>query len=239
MVAFPSILRRHDVPELLDSPQTVLSELHGNLADIRFINAWFGGTSILLRHLRPFIASNRTTSILDVATGSADIPLAVWRWASRHGFHVNITALDWSDEILSEARQLIGNAPIELVHGNAMLLPWHDSSFDVVTCCLALHHFPPDAATEVLREMYRIARTAVVVTDVRRSAPGYLASWLLTRTIARNVVTGHDGPLSVRHAYTPGELEDIASKAGLSPFQVHRNPLFRHALVAKKINDAG
>ena len=49
----------------------------------------------------------------------------------------------------------------------------------------------------------------------------------MTHTVARGRYTRHDGPLSVRRAYTPAELVDLLGQAGLTPTAI-RFGLARH-----------
>jgi hypothetical protein len=69
--------------ELLDTDVAVVPQrdLDRNLRDIRLANRFFGGTRAVLDVVMPTVASQLPTdeplSLLDVATGSADIPLAV------------------------------------------------------------------------------------------------------------------------------------------------------------------
>ena len=48
-----------------------------------------------------------------------------------------------------------------------------------------------------------------------RSWTGYLGAQALSRLFSDNPLTRHDGPLSVRKAYTRGEMADLARAAGL------------------------
>jgi SAM-dependent methyltransferase len=179
-------------------------------------------------------------SLLDVATGSADVPLAVWQWFDRTGLRLDVAGLDSSSAVLAEARRTLGaNAPIHLVQGDARALPLADGAVDITTCCLALHHFPPGEAERVLAEMWRVSRRAIVVVDLIRSYPAYIGTWLVTHTLARSRLTRHDGPLSVLRAYTEPELEEMAAGAGVRGARVrHRFP-FRMTLVAQKEPSGG
>jgi ubiquinone/menaquinone biosynthesis C-methylase UbiE len=221
-------------PELLDDPAQVLEELPANLRDIRRLNRWFGGTRTVVRHVDALLAQIDQATILDVATGSADIPLALWRWGLRKRKLLRITAMDHSPEILAEAEKIVGGSGIELTLGDAQRLPWAEDSFDVVTCCLALHHFPPAQARVALAEMWRVARRAVLVADLERGRASYLGVWLATHTVARNRLTRHDGPLSVLRAYTPREAAELAAVAGLENIALHRHVFFRFVLIAQK-----
>ena len=102
---------------------------------------------------------------------------------------------------------------MRLARADGRELPWTDGAFEIVSCCLALHHFPPVEAARVLREMWRVASGGIVVTDLTRSYPAYVGTWLATRTVASNVLTRHDGPLSVLRAYTPQEMRELAAAA--------------------------
>lgn len=145
-----------------------------------------------------------------------------------------MTACDISEDVLAEARSVVGDAPIDLVSADVRRLPWPDRSFDLVTCNLALHHLGPGDAERALREMWRVARRAMVVVDLERGYTAYIGAWLATHVLVRNRLTRHDGPLSVLRAYTAQELGDLARRAGLRHFTIRRHPFFRMALEARR-----
>jgi hypothetical protein len=71
----------------------------------------------------------------------------------------------------------------------------------------------------------------VIVSDLARSLPAYLGAWLLTHTLMPNRLTRHDAPASVRRAYTPSEVRDLAEQAGLKGATVRSAFPFRQVLV--------
>jgi SAM-dependent methyltransferase len=223
---------RSDAFELLEAPALLEGELAANLGDIRRLNAWFGGRALTVRRVREMIGTRVCATILDVACGSADIPVAIERWARRSEREVRITASDVSSEVLREAARLLTETEIELVAADARSLPWADRSFDVVMCSLALHHFDPDDAKRVLAEMWRVAGSGIVVVDLYRSYAAYVGTWAATHVVARNRIARHDGPLSVLRAYTPSELRALAVSAGVDAPVVKLSPFFRQSLVA-------
>lgn len=220
--------------ELLDRPSSLREDLPANLADIRRLNQWFGGTSLAVRAVEDALCGRRAATLLDVATGSADIPVALYRWSRSRGIDLSIAASDVSAEVLREAQAVAAGTPIELVQADALDLPWDDASVDIVTCCLALHHFAPAAAAIVLRQMWRVARVAIVVVDLTRGYLAYAGTWLATHSVARNRLTRHDGPLSVLRAYTPAEMRALADDAGIPAVEVRPRPLFRQTMIARK-----
>ena len=83
--------------------------------------------------------------------------------------------------------------------------------------------------------MDKAARAGIVVNDLARSRTAYGLVWLVTRLFARNRMSRHDGPVSVRRAYARDELAALAGRAGLVDARVLRyRPLLRHCLVRDK-----
>jgi ubiquinone/menaquinone biosynthesis C-methylase UbiE len=225
---------RSDAKEYLDSPGSHAGELSRNLRDIRRLNAWFGGTRLAVTEFERALRGKRSARVLDVATGSGDIPLALSTWGKSHGVDLEIVGADLSPEVISEARRHVVASSIRLARADARCLPWRDETFDLVCSCLALHHFDPGEAVQVLREMWRVTSGAILVMDLTRTYLGYVGTWMATHTVAANVLTRHDGPLSVLRAYTPREMSDLARAAGIFPADVQTRPLFRQVLTGHK-----
>ena len=229
--------RRSGAPELMDLADYDAAELAANLRDIRRVNALLGGTSTVLRHLPGLLVArppDRPVTLLDLATGSADIPVAISRWARNHGRAIAITASDASDDMLAIAAAHVGGDPtITLARHDARAVPLPDGAFDVVVCSLSLHHFPPDEAVQVLREMDRLAKLGFILNDLRRGHVGYAAAWAASRLTTRNRLTRNDAPLSVRRAYTPMELADLLRRAGITGATISTHPWFRMAAVKR------
>jgi hypothetical protein len=102
-----------------------------------------------------------------------------------------------------------------------------DRSVDIVFCSQLLHHFPWDDAKTRLRELNRVARHYVIISDLRRSRLAACAFWLITPLLRFHRVSRHDGIVSVLRAFTPFELELLVLEAVRRPLKVRRRPLFR------------
>lgn len=196
--------------ELIDGPLDSEAELRQSFRDIARANRWFGGTAAAISGLRGLHAR----TILDVATGIADIPAAISRSARNKGCELHITCLDNNPMLLDYARERYrDDSALSFVAANATALPFSERTFDVVMCNLALHHFDPTSAIAMLAELRRVATISPVVTDLQRTPLSYLATFAFTR-FSRNRLTRHDGPLSARRAYTPAEALALARQAG-------------------------
>ena len=228
-----------DTPELLDTPGTVsATTLAHNLRDIRRVNRFAGGTAVVLRHLPALlggVSRGTPVTLLDIATGSGDIPRALVRWGRRRGYDLRVLATDVSEGVLAVARRETVDEPaIALEVCDARALPYRDGAFDIAVCSLALHHFRRAEAIRVLAEMGRVARRGVILNDLVRTWPGYVGAWLLGNATTTNRLTRHDAPLSVLRAFTPDELAAMAREAGLTDIAVTPHLFWRMALVARR-----
>ena len=77
--------------------------------------------------------------------------------------------------------------------------------FDYVIASLFLHHVPADGLRETLLVIDRLAVRGVVIGDLVRSPAALVAVGALSAA-AGNAIVRHDGPLSVRRAFTVQEL---------------------------------
>ena len=141
---------------------------------------------------------------------------------------MRIVALELHPTILDyAARAAAGTPEVHVVAGNALEAPIRPGSVDVALCSLVLHHLPEDAVVTLFRRMADLVRLGFVVSDFRRGRLAWAAVWLATHAVSRNHMTRHDGPLSVRRAYTPAELARLATRASLPDMRWHRAPAFR------------
>ncbi len=207
-------------PEILESADDV--DVRSTLADLARINRWLGGHSVLLEELGRLEHTNSAFSVLDVGAASGDHSRAIRARFPR----ARVVSLD----IL--ARHLI-DAPPPRVQGDALHLPFADGSFDYVSANLFLHHFADEDIVRILRGFGLVARRAVLATDLERHWVPRFFLPATRRMFGWNPITVHDGRISVDAAFTPAELRDLATRAGLPRPRVRRHlPWFRIALVA-------
>ncbi len=235
------MLERRRVAELMDDGEVDPAELARSLRDLRWVNRWLLGGRPAVAHVLRLArrVPNRPVRLLDVGTGAADIPLRVAGRARRAGIEMRIVATDFHPATLDlAARAVTGVAEISVEPADALALPYEDQSFDIAMSNTMLHHLDSREAIQAVRELGRVARYGIVVTDLRRSVWALAATRLLAATIWRgHPVTRHDGPASIRAAYTPSELADMTSAALADPFRVHRHALFRLAMVADRTGE--
>jgi 2-polyprenyl-3-methyl-5-hydroxy-6-metoxy-1,4-benzoquinol methylase len=204
--------------ELMDRPQPVSTELERDLQNLRQLNRFFGSYALIERFLRRWIQPEARLRVLDLATGSGDIPRFVVDFVRRVNASITIDAIDQQTATLEIARRLSGGYPeITFYEGN--ILKWEASEpYDLVLCSLVLHHFSSEEAVQVLRQARHLSRRFVLVSDLRRGVLASAGVFLLTALVFRDPMTKYDARLSAARAFTFKELREMAECAGWRNF---------------------
>jgi len=210
--------------EILDSPDIDPKIVKRSLADVARANAWFGGISSALDELKHALKQvPRDASLLDVGTGLGDIPCRAREEARRNGIELTTIGLDAAAELAEASKCSVDFA----VCADARHLPFADNSVDIVMCSQVLHHFAGVEAAALLREMDRVARVRVIVSDIRRSWIAAAGLWLASFPLRFHAVSRHDGVVSVMRGFTPTELADTVQEAIARRPVAHRRRAFR------------
>jgi SAM-dependent methyltransferase len=211
--------------ELLDDPLTDSGLVAESLRNIAQSNRWFGGTAAFCFGLRRAVrgtSPGARLTLLDVGSGLGDLPRAGVRWAGRRGIQLVPIGLDRHPV----AARLARSRGLPMVLGCAGAPPIAEKSVDVVSVSMLAHHFEPDSVVELLRACDRIARRAVVVTDLRRAGLAVIAFRWGARLLRFDPVTVADGMTSIRRGFTAAELTALLARAGVAG-QVTRRPGWR------------
>ncbi len=224
------------VQELMDQEVPDPEELEGALKDLAWINTYLGGWRVIRKELLPILKEfPAPVRILDVGTGYADLPRAVVRWARRRKLAVEFECLDRSRQILELAIRASSIYPeLRFQEGEAGALPYGDGEFDVVLTSLTLHHLEGEDLLSALREMYRVARRAVLVSELQRGPWSYHLTRICLGLISSNRLIRYDGPISVQRAFRVEELKALAESANWKKIRLSRYPFIRLALVGEK-----
>ncbi|MDP6359344.1 MAG: class I SAM-dependent methyltransferase, partial [Planctomycetota bacterium] len=155
-----------------DLNEAPFDEVRESLSDVRRVNRYLSGYRVLLHHIRSFLENHRSErpfTILDLATGSADQPIAIVDFSRRRQVPVRVTALDINRKMLNYAREGIRNYPeIDLIQGNVHSPPFGENSFDIVFCSRVLLHIP--YFEKALMNLYLVSKTLtflILVVDDR------------------------------------------------------------------------
>jgi 2-polyprenyl-3-methyl-5-hydroxy-6-metoxy-1,4-benzoquinol methylase len=218
------------VPELMDRPQPLTRELERDLANIRSLNRWFGSYRQVRHFLVRWLQPNDKARILDVSTGSGDIPRLIVDFARGGNVSVQIDAIDQQAATIEIARRLSNDYP-EIEFFCANLFAWKPSEpYDIVLCSLTLHHFSEDDAVRVLQKCREFSREHVLVADLRRSLWLTFGVYLVTATIYHEAMTKTDARLSAARAFSFAEVRELARRAGWKNFGHRKFPVGRQVI---------
>jgi len=215
---------RHLVPELMDDPMLDKLEHQRALAGLRRVNRLCSTGRWIAQAIQNGSVKipNRPIEILDLGCGSGDVAIDVLRRLSPK-IPCNVTGWDMSPLAIEDAssqwlshplnKSLRGRLQFErqnifepgLLHGK----------FDIVYCCLFLHHFDDESAVTVLRNMKSLSRHFVIVDDLRRTTLGWWLAKIGCHLLSRSPVVHFDGPQSVRAAFSVDEAIQISGRAEL------------------------
>lgn len=200
------------------------------LVDIHRLNSWFGGYAVTLHAIATLARSrtNGTLIVADIGSGTGQFAKRIVQWAHRTHRKTLVLSVDREREsvtVRDGALAQNGHSRVEAIRADAAALPFRDGAIDILTTSLMLHHLDPDEATRALAEMRRSARIGTVVSDLLRSRLSVVLVWVATRFFATTPMARRDGPLSVRRAYSPDEVQELARSAGMTRIDIRQYPV--------------
>ena len=179
--------------------------------------------------------------VFDFCTGAGDVMCELVLRVRRKGQRIHVIAMDNHEAAVAYARannSAPGVLDIEQVDVVGQSFPYLPMSCDICVCTLALHHFDRPQALFLLRRMWKICRTGMVISDLRRNRLPILFAKLFAPMFTRNPICCHDADASVRAAFSIKELAEMAEEARIGWFKIERRWPFRMTMLALKPNAA-
>lgn len=222
-------------PEWMDEPSADRTQLRRSLRFIRRINAALGYTRATIGYLKQFSQRwqpGQTIRILDLATGSADVPRAVLRWADRKRWDVRIVGVDKHAVTATEAGRQC-EPRLQIVRADVFDLPFAAGSFDYAITSMFLHHLSEQQVIEVFRTMNRLATRGIIAADLLRHRRALW--WIKAFTLLSNPMVRHDARVSVAQAFTRDEISRLRDRAGITYAAYHAHFGHRFVLAGEKL----
>ncbi|MBD3317989.1 MAG: methyltransferase domain-containing protein [Chitinivibrionales bacterium] len=215
----PSMEKRYCGRELMDDPSSDEQALRATLRQFDTINRFLTRTRYLARtFFGPYVAAKRgeTVSLLDVGAGGGDFARWFSAYCRARSVSAQITCIDTDPRVIAYARETCADYDtIQVVNCPAQRIDTLERRFDFVYAGHLLHHLPDEVIPGVLRNMYEVARKALVVSDVGRKRWVYVAYTLLAGVFLRHSMAFADGRLSIRRGFNTDELHHALCLAGL------------------------
>ena len=90
--------------------------------------------------------------VLDLCCGSGDIPKIL----SDKIFNLDITGVDFSENMLNVARQKLADKKVSLINSDVSVMPFNDNNFDIITMFFGLRNVNDREKT--IKEIYRVLK---------------------------------------------------------------------------------
>ena len=210
-------------PEILDELNTPAKDIESSLDFMVGVNRWLGGTRAVLEYFEKNFTGDRCT-VLDLGTGSGDIPFALAEWGRAKGKTVSVTALDLNPACLEYAGRRYGSPYVRYVRPSAFDFAALGAVGYVISS-MFFHHLGDDQIVALLRNIDAHARRGFIVNDLERGKLAHAGAVLLT--LGLPAIVRNDAPQSVARGFKTADFERYVREAGLSGVRVERKPVFR------------
>lgn len=212
-------------PEWMDDPDLPRADHLAALRGLTRLNQVSGVGRLMFGYLRRLAKAkpDRRLSLLDVASGSGDIPIGWVQRARREGWELQVTMTDTRRVALDEQQRKASQAKVEVLslQHDCLQSPL-PGGFDVVTSSLFFHHLDDHQVFCLLQSMQAASEGALVLCDLERSRANLFLVKTAAALLSRSPVVHHDASASVRAAFTMEEFKQLAEEALARPVKVSR-----------------
>lgn len=214
--------REAEIQDQADLDEKLLHQALRGLRSVNFVSGSYWPLWSAIRRLAHELGTKQL-SVLDIAMGAGDIPIALWQRSQREGLQLEIQGCDVNPRTVVYAQELAdrSRAGVRFFTMDALQDDF-PRRYDVVTSSLFLHHLSDQEAVRLLMRMSVNARHMVLVNDLLRGMTGLTLAYLGTRLLCTSRVNRVDSLRSVRAAFTLEEAKTLAQQAGLSGVSFRR-----------------
>ncbi|MEO1527150.1 MAG: methyltransferase domain-containing protein [Planctomycetota bacterium] len=207
-------MQRHLQDEWMDDPD-LSPELHlAALRGLTRLNTLTAVAGPMYRYIRDAARRNDGhVRLLDVASGSGDLPLAWAKRARRDGIQLSITTVDISDVAVRVQKERAEAAGIEMeTLQRDCLSEGLPDGFDICTNSLFFHHLEDEDGIRLAKSM-AAAADQFLACDLERARINWLLVMIGARLATRSPVVHVDARRSIEGAYSKSEFAALLRRA--------------------------
>jgi 2-polyprenyl-3-methyl-5-hydroxy-6-metoxy-1,4-benzoquinol methylase len=222
------MLPRSEMKEIADLPIENLVEYKESVQYFKKTNGLFFNHSLIYKFIQHFLNKKKSINVLDIGTGMADLPVYLSKKFKKQHINCLVTGIDTNAQVIELAfNEIKGYPNIKLLQSSI-----HDLSerYDIVTASQVFHHLAPQEAVKFLKEAYKKANTAVIISDLIRSRIVYWLVKFFVYATTTNKINRYDGAISVLRCYSDDEIIEFMKKANIKNYKIH-NILFRKFII--------
>jgi SAM-dependent methyltransferase len=212
----------------MDDDSVDFATFAGCLKDLAEVN----GLTLAYRPTLRFLArlarsgrwpQDRPLKLIDVGSGYGDSLRLIDRWAARRGLKISLAGVDRNPWAAQAAGAATG--PDQTIAWVTADVFDYVGETDVIVSSLFTHHLDDEALVRFLSFMDRRARIGWMINDLLRHPVSWGGFSVLARVMRWHPFVRHDGPISIRRAFSPEDWRLYLAEADVHGARIeHRFP---------------
>ena len=224
--------KRSSELEIMDNLNVSGEVVGQTLRELNTINKTLGGNQISVSAFKK-LAKNRDEIVLaDLGCGGGDIMVEMTKYAKKSGVKASFIGIDANPHIIEYAEENTKEHP-EITYKSINIFSdeFQQMNFDIIHCCLFLHHFSNEELIELFKNFKRQARVGMIVNDLHRHPMAYWSIKTLTSLFSKSEMVRNDASVSVARGFKKNEILEILEKAEIEKYELTWKWAFRWRLV--------
>ncbi|WP_420576280.1 methyltransferase domain-containing protein [Ekhidna sp.] len=218
--------------EIMDDLSISGEVINQTLRELNTINKRLGGNKISVSAFQKFVNDKAEVTLADLGCGGGDIMMEMAKWSRENGIKATFVGIDANRNIVDYATGHTSAYPeISYQAINIFSEEFRSQTFDIIHCCLFLHHFTNEQLIELFSQFRKQARVGVIMNDLHRHPLAYWSINLLTSLFSKSAMVKNDAAISVARGFKKKELIEILSKAGITDYSLSWKWAFRWKLI--------
>ena len=215
--------------EQLDDLNLHGDNLHQTLAELAFINRYFGNYAALRKSVLPLLqqSGKRSVHIVDLGCGGGDVLLFLAKLCRSRGIQATFLGLDGNSHSLAYAsKQAILFSEIKFQVADILAADFRLPDCDILISTHFLYHFDNQQFLAFFEQQRMSVKLGIIANELRRSNRAFWFFKTFSPFLGFSKLTRQDGVLAIKRAFSKGELTVLMKKAGFVNFSVKKRFIF-------------
>lgn len=218
--------------EIMDDLEMGGDVIGQTLRELNIINKRLGGNNISLSAFRKLIKKHQIKTVADLGCGGGDILIEMAKIAKREKRSIRFTGIDANPHIVEYAQTHTAEwENIDFKAQNIFNDNFRQSQFDVVHCCLFLHHFTETELIQIFKHLKSQITTAIIFNDLHRHWLAYYSIKIITRLFSRSYMVRNDAAVSVARGFKKEEINRLMTACDIKNYTLKWRWAFRWELI--------
>lgn len=225
---------RSNEREILDDFDLQGNDLSENLRELKSVNSYLGGYSVVLNGLKTIFKqkpNQQKWHVVDVGCGGGDTLRKVFQYFKNQSFKIKLTGVDANSHAIAFSKQeSLATPEIEYIIQNIFSKEFEENKTDVYLFNLFLHHFEDDQILKFIKNCHTQG-AVILINDLQRSSLAYYLFRLSSKLLRFSRISRHDGLLSIKKAFKRADWEEMMDRAGIDNYTIEWCWAFRYRVI--------